>query len=683
MRSGRYVQLAGALLAPALILGGVVPRVSLATSGSVVHAGDILFDDDHTGTAYVEIRDASTGSIQTLTTGYTPAMSPDGRKIAFVTAAGDGSGSQTLHVMNANGSGIAELVPRDMNSHDNGTASTQDGYPHWSRDGKWIAFDRTVNRGTYGNYYEIDSVRADGTGLSTVVSSVQTSSSLNIDQFPTWSPTKDATGNYRIAFSNFTPATGYHIYIVDADGSHLHPVSTVQTFGGNAVSANVPNWSPDGSRIYFLQVTGTEPIDYYSSSDGFTSSDATISQLQADTTAQSLDLSADGSTLIFQSFCIGCTVGVETLSTDGTGSPVPLPNSLHEDDPSLVPAITTIVGLGDSVAAGEGINYGFIWTGTGWLRTVPGKPTWMDTTSALGANYQQCHQSGRGYPNLIARNEGNYRVYNMACTGASALQNNTFTKPEDGGVLDPEQFNSKDQPYPENPGPSDPSQAVPAELGGVRNCSECSPMNKYFSKHNPSIVLLTMGANDVNFPYWLNQCYDPRHRACNKTTNTDLLNRQLRIEKSDLATTLSQLDAWAAAKGKPLRVLVTNYYDPFNPNLTNCIDYNVPIGGIGITGSELAWLENGLINLNANIAADVKQAHASDTHLNTSLVDLSNVMSGHQWCSQDPWVYGASIDFPVVGDSILPGHNPAPFHPTPEGQNRIYEAVNAVLNSPT
>jgi hypothetical protein len=348
----------------------------------------------------------------------------------------------------------------------------------------------------------------------------------------------------------------------------------------------------------------------------------------------------------------------------------------------------SLVALGDSVAAGEGINYGFVWKKNAlgiltWVRTGPSNPSWMDTTLALGKNYQQCHQSSLSYPNLIAINGGNYNVYNMACTGATALQNNTFTKPEDGGVLDAERFDTKGQPYPqtgytEGGDTQDPSKTVPAQLGG--SCTGCASRNAYFGKHNPDVVLLTMGANDLNFAYWLYECYDPLlKRACNTTSNTNLLNSQLIKEKSDLATTLSQLNAWAAAKAKTLRVLVTNYYDPFNPNLTNCIDYNVPIGGIGITGSELAWLENGLINLNANIAADVKQAQVSDTHLNVSLVNMSNVMSGHQWCTPHPWVYGASIDFPVVGDSILPGHNQSPFHPTPEGQRAIYLAVKAHL----
>jgi hypothetical protein len=96
-----------------------------------------------------------------------------------------------------------------------------------------------------------------------------------------------------------------------------------------------------------------------------------------------------------------------------------------------------------------------------------------------------------------------------------------------------------------------------------------------------------------------------------------------------------------------------------------------------LTGSELAWLENGLTDLNANIAKGVKEAQNSDTHLKVSLVDLSDIMSGHQWCSSSPWVYGVSIDYSLK--NVFLGFNLAPFHPTSAGQHKIYMAIKAHL----
>jgi hypothetical protein len=51
-----------------------------------------------------------------------------------------------------------------------------------------------------------------------------------------------------------------------------------------------------------------------------------------------------------------------------------------------------------------------------------------------------------------------------------------------------------------------------------------------------------------------------------------------------------------------------------------------------------------------------------------------DVMSGHRFCSADPWVYGPSIDYPHWSNPILPGYA-APMHPTPEGQFAIYKAI--------
>jgi len=167
---------------------------------------------------------------------------------------------------------------------------------------------------------------------------------------------------------------------------------------------------------------------------------------------------------------------------------VPVPNSLDEWDPSFVaatwpnPNTKNLVALGDSVAAGEGINYGFIWKNGKWVQTGPSSPSWMDTTQSLGANYPGCHQSGKGYPALLSLDDGNYHVY------------------------------------------------------------------------------IT--------------CYTS---TCDTPANTRRLNSQLALEKTDLATVLSQLDDWAAAKRKTLRVLVTNYYNPMNPKNDTCRDYQVAL----------------------------------------------------------------------------------------------------------
>ncbi|WP_323747379.1 NHL domain-containing protein [Catenulispora rubra] len=315
-----------------------------------------------------------------------------------------------------------------------------------------------------------------------------------------------------------------------------------------------------------------------------------------------------------------------------------------------------LVALGDSVAAGEGINYGFIWNPTTaeWFQSNPNAPTWTDTTSATGANYQDCHQTDYAYSRLLQAN--GYQVYNMACSGASVLQNSGL---ESGGILDNENF---------------ADGFTPTQLGGL--CSDCEPVNSTFDSHNPTVVTLTIGANDVTFANWVTQCYLPGAK-CGSSDDSGLLSSQLGIEQADLRSALAELNRRAGQdlpSGQTLRVLVTNYYDPFQSAfIGNCVDTDGghlgnTFPGVGIESPQQTWLVNALTSLNANINSEVNYAQANDPNLNVSLIDLSNVMAGHQWCSNDPWMYGPSINYSG-------GNNPAPFHPTPAGQNAIYQAV--------
>jgi hypothetical protein len=156
-----------------------------------------------------------------------------------------------------------------------------------------------------------------------------------------------------------------------------------------------------------------------------------------------------------------------------------------------------LVALGDSVAAGEGIKYGFIWNGSKWVQSGPSNPDWADTTAALGADYEPCHQSEYAYSRLLYA--PGYNVYNMACTGASAM----------GGVLNQYTLDDPD----DAPGTG---TATVMELGGV--CTGCGDPSAIFDGHNPDVVTLTVGANDVHFGDWLTACYGGL-TACNTAEN--------------------------------------------------------------------------------------------------------------------------------------------------------------------
>jgi hypothetical protein len=217
-----------------------------------------------------------------------------------------------------------------------------------------------------------------------------------------------------------------------------------------------------------------------------------------------------------------------------------------------------LVALGDSVAAGEGINYGFIWNPatSKWNQSGPSDPSWTDTTSAIGTNFQGCHQTDYAYDRLLQAN--GYTVHNMACTGASVLQNSGL---ENGGILDNEILGDGTSP--------------PAQVGGT--CTGCDAPNTVFDRHQPTVVTLTIGGNDLNFANWVFKCYQPFYIGpkCGTTADTSLLNSELAIEQADLRSSLTELNRRAGINlpaGQTMRVLVTDYYNPFQSTYVKCID---------------------------------------------------------------------------------------------------------------
>lgn len=98
-----------------------------AVTGKSGLAGVLVFVDRIGGTIYRY--DLGQDTLTSLTSGIDPALSPDGRRIAFTRDGGDGG----LYVMNSDGSGEQRIY----NDHPFLRA------PSWSPDGRWIVFSRT------------------------------------------------------------------------------------------------------------------------------------------------------------------------------------------------------------------------------------------------------------------------------------------------------------------------------------------------------------------------------------------------------------------------------------------------------------------------------------------------------------------------------------------------------------
>lgn len=157
---------------------------------------------------------------------WSPAWSPDGRRIAYYSEEGSRPG---LYLMRADGSQRIRILDGDAE------------YPSWSPDGTRLAFmSLGFPPGSSSSDYDVYVVDADGTGLR------QLTHLPGEDGWPAWSP-----DGRTIAFDHNVSSTdnrfAFAIYLVDADGASPHAITPVD----GRLSFDYPDWSRDGSMILF------------------------------------------------------------------------------------------------------------------------------------------------------------------------------------------------------------------------------------------------------------------------------------------------------------------------------------------------------------------------------------------------------------------------------------------------
>jgi TolB protein len=202
------------------------------------------------------------GAVQRLTTvsgaPSAPAVSPDGRWIAF--AKGTPGGLGDIYIMNAAGGELVNVT----------NSPYEDGFPAWSPDGTELVFTST-RFDQPGNVPNTDVYRIgrDGTGERRLTTDPAE------DLTPTWSPDGEL-----IAF--VTTRDGNHeIYTMAPDGSRLafsslrtptRSIVIADRAGGGATSliaGNTASWSGDGSELVYdaggdiwrIAASGGEPVN--------------------------------------------------------------------------------------------------------------------------------------------------------------------------------------------------------------------------------------------------------------------------------------------------------------------------------------------------------------------------------------------------------------------------------------
>jgi lysophospholipase L1-like esterase len=230
--------------------------------------------------------------------------------------------------------------------------------------------------------------------------------------------------------------------------------------------------------------------------------------------------------------------------------------------------------------------------------------------SGLAGSSAPCHQSTEAYGYTVGASTG-LPLHHLACIGAKVDEGLYDTQTREGYIL-------------------------PAQI------------DQAFSGGTPSLITVTVGANDARWTQFIRQCYYIR---CGYDIDTARYAAYLADLKLELNIAMARIHTLSA--GAPPRVIVTGYYQPFSG--AACTDT------AGLTSDEMTWLNSRTDALNSAINGTISK------YSFTNYAPVSFI--GHELCSSDPWIHGPNEGLP--------------FHPTATGQQTIAAAVLSQYASPT
>src|SRR5215469_2663210 len=182
----------------------------------------------------------------------------------------------------------------------------------------------------------------------------------------------------------------------------------------------------------------------------------------------------------------------------------------------------------------------------------------------------------------------------------------------------------------------------PQPQGGL----EIPPQIGSLRVQNPTVVIVSVGADDLQWSAILKIC--AAMTQCDSRASNAYFQQKLSQFSTAYLQLLIQL---GSLPGHP-RVIINRYYDPFGSDVS-CITQR------GLTAAKVATIRTWLAALNKVLSTGAAQFGFQSPQPS---------FAGHTLCSLQPYVQG-------LGD-------PAPFHPTAEGQFAIALTDEVALTSP-
>jgi lysophospholipase L1-like esterase len=180
---------------------------------------------------------------------------------------------------------------------------------------------------------------------------------------------------------------------------------------------------------------------------------------------------------------------------------------------------------------------------------------------------------------------------------------------------------------------------------------------------SPSIklVTLTIGGNDLGFAEIVIKCLLPTD--CTKTKLAERVEGRMQRIKAELVALYARIRQRMDPDGL---LVVAGYPRLFVPGPdADC--------KLFISAREAAWMNSLVSRGNGRIAEATRAARGQSG--NVAYVDVSERFSGHELCSEEPWLYGIEL---TLGNGLYKGS----YHPRRSGQQAYAASFATFLRQP-